>query len=55
VRGAVFLLAMLLTGTASAGSPGISALRLKSSWTGEDPNTRLIPEIGIEAMMASEA
>ena len=45
MRAATLLVAMLLTGAASAQSPDISARRLLSSWKGEDPSMRLVAEV----------
>jgi hypothetical protein len=45
MRGAIVLVAMLLTGAASAQSPDISAQRLLSSWKGEDPMMSKLAEV----------
>jgi hypothetical protein len=45
MRGAIVLVALLLTGAASAQSPDISAQRLLSSWKGEDPMMSKLAEV----------
>jgi Rap1a immunity proteins len=45
MRGAIVLVAMLLTGAASAQSPDISAQRLLSSWKSDDPMMRMVAEM----------
>ena len=45
MRGAIAVVAMLLTGAASAQSPDISARRLLAEWSGPDPMTRLVAEM----------
>jgi hypothetical protein len=45
MRGAIVLVAMLLTGAASAQSPDISAQRLLSSWKGDDPMMSKLAEV----------
>jgi len=45
MSGAIVLVAMLLTGAASAQSPDISAQRLLSSWKGDDPMMSKLAEV----------
>jgi Rap1a immunity proteins len=45
MRGAIVLVAMLLTASAWAQSPDISARRLLSGWKAEDPSMRMLAEV----------
>ena len=55
LRATILIVAMLLTGPASAQSPDISARRLLSSWKGDDPSMKLVAEVIARALLQSFA